>query len=59
MTNDKVNFSLRLNPYIHNLLTEEAKRLGVSKNSLITILLNEQLNQGVNLKVEDYNLKES
>lgn len=43
MTNDKTNFSLRLNPYVHKMVTERSKKLGVSKNSLITMLLNEQL----------------
>ena len=43
MVNDKINFSLRLNSYVHKLITERAKKLGVSKNSLITMLLNEQL----------------
>ena len=43
MTKDKINFSLRLNPYIHKKITDEAKRLGVSKNALVTMLINENL----------------
>ncbi len=43
MTNDKINFSLRINPYIHKMVSDKAKKLGISKNSLITMMLNEQL----------------
>lgn len=43
MTSDKVNFSLRINPYIHKRVSDKAKKLGISKNSLITMMLNEQL----------------
>lgn len=41
MTNDKINFSLRINPYIHKMVNDEAKKLGISKNSLITMILNQ------------------
>lgn len=47
MTNDKINFSLRLNPYIHKLISDRSKKLGISKNSLITMILNEQLSKEI------------
>lgn len=43
MTNEKVNFSLRINPYVHKKISDKAKKLGVSKNSLITMILSEKL----------------
>lgn len=45
MTNDKIPFTLRLPPNLDKSLTEKARALGVSKNALILMTLQQQLIQ--------------
>lgn len=45
MTNDKIPFTLRLTQNLDKSLTEKARALGVSKNALILMTLQQQLLQ--------------
>lgn len=40
---DKINFTLRMNDELNSQVTKEAKRLGITKNALINIMLRQEL----------------